>query len=213
MNPFLSSSGQQRGIVDSLEARVCSDVAASPQTATDRSRIRGYLRGDPETLRLVEHWVLREIDGHYGFLRPFSEDLCQTVHAKLLANLRDGRFRQRSSLESYVSRIAQYTAVDFMRRGWREGPLESPERDPRLEDPYRRVLRLEIQEQVHRAIHLAPESCRELWRMVFLERLSYGEIAQRLNVPEGTVKSRAWNCRQKLGSLFRRIQGISSVKR
>jgi DNA-directed RNA polymerase specialized sigma24 family protein len=38
--------------------------------------------------------------------------------------------------------------------------------------------------------------------MIFLEGLGYREIAHRLGIPEGTVKSRTWTCRRRLRELL-----------
>ncbi|MFH2054411.1 MAG: hypothetical protein ABIJ61_00505, partial [bacterium] len=42
-----------------------------------------------------------------------------------------------------------------------------------------------------------PDECRRLWRMVFIGKKTYGEVAESLKVAEGTIKRKMWQCRQE----------------
>ena len=163
-----------------------------------------YLAGEPDAVRRVEGWIDATLASCFSRLGFERDDLRQVVHQKLLSNLRDDRFRGDSSFRTYVARIARYTGIDYLRGRRVEVPLdELVERgaappDPPPTDP-----------AIRRAIDDAPPRCRELWRLVFWEGLSYDEVAQRLGVPAGTVKSRAWHCRQRM---LRRISIASGAR-
>jgi len=53
------------------------------------------------------------------------------------------------------------------------------------------------------ALARLPASCRELFELIFVEHLPYDEIAEKLGVAEGTVKSRTWRCREQLANLLK----------
>jgi RNA polymerase sigma-70 factor (ECF subfamily) len=172
----------------------------------ERRLVRRYLGGDVETVRLVESWIRRALDGRFDFPGPERQDLRQAVHVKLLANLRQERFRYESTLGTYVTRITHYTAIDYVRRKYRErqaGPVS--ETEP-AEGPHEQLSRREETKSLYAALQQSSPECLELWRLIFVERLPYHEVAQRLGIPEGTVKSRAWHCRRKLVSVFERLR-------
>jgi DNA-directed RNA polymerase specialized sigma24 family protein len=96
-----------------------------PKTAQeDQQRIERYLSGDAAAFQEVEGWTQTVLRACYPALRDEAEDLCQSVHQKLVINLQECRFGQRSSLRTYVQSMAHYTSIDRMRRKFRELPLE-----------------------------------------------------------------------------------------
>jgi len=174
----------------------------------DFSTIQRYLEGEEGAFREVEAWIQREIAARFPLLSHEAEDLCQTVHMKLLENLRSGRFHGRSSLRTYVVGITHYTAIDRIRQVYRER-IHLPGWDPlggsAGESPYRSIATMEDRQVLHLAVQHAPEACKELWRLIFMDRLPYDEIGRRLSIPPGTVKSRVWYCRRKLLAVIERI--------
>lgn len=182
-----------------------SDEKATP----DLSFIQSYLEGGESAFREVETWIRREIAVRYPLLSHEIEDLCQAIHLKLLENLRSGRFRGHSTLRTYVVGITHHTAIDRIRQVYRER-IHLPGWDVTgggaSENPYRSLAALQDRQMLHLAVQRAPAACRELWRMVFLERLSYDEIGRRLSIPPGTVKSRMWYCRRKVLALIEQIE-------
>jgi RNA polymerase sigma-70 factor (ECF subfamily) len=130
------------------------------------------------------------------------------VHQKLVVNLQEGRFGQRSSLRTYVQSMAHYTSIDRMRRKFRDLPLDPAVAESREEtgpNPYQALEEKERSRLFHRVLHLSPEMCRNLWKLTFLEKLSYEAIGGRLGIPPGTVKSRMWHCRKKATVLLQRL--------
>ena len=65
-------------------------------------------------------------------------------------------------------------------------------------DPERRFYDSFIDEEITRAVHGLPEEYRTAVILSDVEDLRYAEIAQRLGVPEGTVKSRLFRGRRLL---------------
>lgn len=174
----------------------------------DTGRIAAYLEGEASAFALVDGWIRTEIRVRFPVLRSDADDLAQTVHARLLENLRSGAFQGRSTLETYVVHMTRYRAVDRLRRTRRD-PLftdtDALDRAAGGEGPYARVAAKEKGELLRRILLLAPAACRELWRLVMVDGLAIRDAARRLSIPEGTVKSRLWYCRRRAFALFDRL--------
>lgn len=60
------------------------------------------------------------------------------------------------------------------------------------------ILRDEKQRRVRDAVEALPPACRDAARLFYLDGLDVRETASRLGIPEGTVKSRLYDAREKL---------------
>ena len=176
----------------------------------DRQVIDDYLSGREAAIRTVARWIDAALRSRIPRPGVDVEDLRQEVHAKVLANLRDGRFDGRSTLRTYVHRIAMNTRIDAERRSRRDGPREGSlegieDRLPATQSP---VAIEESRDLAQRMMKSLPEMDRLILRLVFKENLSYSEIARRLGVGESAVKTRVMRCKnrllQRFGHLFRR---------
>jgi RNA polymerase sigma-70 factor (ECF subfamily) len=177
----------------------------------DLRLVEDYLAGRAEAFEEIEGWILREIDRRYLWLRSEREDLCQSVHEKLLRNLRSGSFGHRSTLRTYVAALTHHSAIDRLRRIYREARLHPSAGSSLLDpsaNPYDAVEQTERTRLLHRVVSMSPQICRSMWKMIFLERLPYGEVARRLGIPAGTVKSRMWHCRRKALALLGRLERV-----
>ena len=182
------------------------DASTRTGRAVDPS---AYARGDTAAFSEVDGWVRSEVRARYPSLRDEEDDLIQIVHGKLLANLRAGRFRGESTLRSYVSGIVHYSAIDRLRERYRDRALAEAWPAPaarEADNPYRVLEAMDETMLLQQVVMALPASCRELWALVFVERLSYEEIAERLAIPTGTVKSRMWHCRKKAAALLQRLR-------
>ncbi|HKY33614.1 MAG TPA: RNA polymerase sigma factor [Candidatus Polarisedimenticolia bacterium] len=185
-----------------------ADIDPTQQRAADRRRIRDYLRGEARAVAEVEGWIQDVLRPCYPSLLEDREDTAQFVHQKLLSNLRSGKFLFRSSLRTYVSRITHHTAIDGLRRRFRDAPLEAAPADSLLDERSPYLVLETSDESTLRSLALQRSSapCRSLWRMIFLENLSYEEVGARLGIPGGTVKSRVWHCRRRLLELLEALR-------
>jgi len=177
----------------------------------DAARVDGYLVGDAGVFGEVDRWIAIELRHRYPGLSAEHEDLCQTVHEKLLDNLRAGRYEGRSALRTYVTGITHHTAVDRVRqlRRHREG-LAFLAREAAVDREARPGAERFDVKLLHRVVMALPAACKELWYLTFVESLGYQEIGRRLSIPEGTVKSRMWHCRKKAGAALRRLRRAGS---
>lgn len=176
--------------------------------AGEAARGQLYLDGDRATVSKLDARIRNELRIRYPRLRGEHDDLVQTVHAALVTNLRHGRFEARSTLETYATGILHRVAILRLRALYRERALTDPapaDVPAAGANPYRAMVVADERRLLHQALLGLPPMCRELWRLVFLERLDYRAVAQRLAVPEGTVKSRMWHCRRRMAAAFARL--------
>jgi RNA polymerase sigma-70 factor, ECF subfamily len=132
--------------------------------------------------------------------RHTSEDLLQECFVRAYRNLH--RVDQSvESLAPWLHRIALNLA--YSRATQKGQPLPAFEvvasilASPLL-GPEREVERSELKRAVREAIEALDDRYRLVVVLYYLEELPLGEIAERLNVPAGTVKSRLFYARQQL---------------
>jgi RNA polymerase sigma-70 factor (ECF subfamily) len=152
-----------------------------------------------------------------------AEDITQEVFLKALNSLH--RFRQESSLQTWLFRIATNLCRDAHRRrqrekGWlslwrqadeqnetEEGGIVDPP-DDRF-NPEKLLLHEELSAMLSQAIEQLPLAMREVLILHDVEQMPYEEIAQALGVPLGTVKSRLFHARARLReSLANYVYGV-----
>lgn len=139
-----------------------------------------------------------------------AADVLQEVFVKVFRGIR--QFHGESSLKTWIYRIAVHEASNhrrgWLRRHWREAfSLDASSADSdqvlagspaRPETPYQALEQTERQELVRRALASLAQPYRAVVVLREIEELPYGEIAQILEISEGTVKSRLIRGRELL---------------
>jgi len=134
------------------------------------------------------HAVAREICG--------PELAADVVQDAFLRVWREGKFDpQRSSIRTYLLTVTRSVAIDYVRRDTAarardDRHARSNSHHLEADDATTFVLDTEAREQVAAAVNRLSARERQLIVIAFHERLTYRQIAVRLNMPEGTVKSR-----------------------
>ena len=169
----------------------------SPQGRIEADR---YLAGDPEMVRQTDAWIDGELMAGAARSSAEREDLKQLVHLKLLQNLQKRAFRNEASFRTYACRIARFTVIDFLRRGRVEQVRDRSPFVATYRSPQRTLETRELSGQIQLALTRCPDHCQELWRLIAERELTYPQIADRLGIPVGTVKSRVWHCRRYLAA-------------
>lgn len=167
---------------------------------SDQQLVEGFLEGRPEAVRQIDRWLTLVVDNRNWGLSHQREDILQEVRRRLVENLASSRFKGDSSLKTYAVQIARYTCIEFLRSKIRTAAVDVETielRDP-SPNPEQELAANEDHARALRALAALPEGCRELFEMIFRERLPYQEISERLQIAPGTVKSRAWRCREAL---------------
>jgi len=182
-----------------------------------QAEIEGFVerakRGDRQAFgRLVDEYK----DKIYSYVSrmlgdPYeAEDVTQEAFVRAYRSL--PRFRGASSFHTWLYRIASNLAIDVVRRRKRndvsafslDEPLESDDGEYEREiaddtgGPADATGTRETQVAVRRAIMDLPEKLRDVMILYELQGETYEDIAEILDVPLGTVKSRLFNARNQL---------------
>ncbi len=116
------------------------------------------------------------------------------------------RFREEARVKTWLLRIAHHQAVSWLRRTratlWIVDDLEAGDRELVEEDLARRG---QI-DQVRAALSQLTPNHRAVIELTFVQGLSYAEIADVMNCPIGTVKSRMSYALRHLNGLLSEIE-------
>ena len=138
-----------------------------------------------------------------------------TQEAFLRAYRAIGSFRGDSKLSVWLYRLTQNVCIDFLRsRGRRPAVSLTVENeadevqeldvaDDRF-DPEEQYQRKALRDAVRRGLDALPEEYRAILVLREISGLSYAEIGERLQLEEGTVKSRLFRARKKLCEFLQR---------
>ena len=172
----------------------------------DRGVRRRFRDGDPEAIRTVYRSYGRLVYAvAYRVLgdRGLAEDATQQTFVKAwqaAATLDDTR-----ELGPWFATIARRTAIDVYRSEARRraDPLESaPQADPALISEAESAEALHGVWEVRRAVTELPAEEQEVVRLQHFEGLTHTQIAERLELPAGTVKSRSFRAHKRLAALL-----------
>ena len=179
-----------------------------PLQANSELAVADYLRGDPEAVRVVDGWVEAVLRDGFLSLRGEWEDMKQEARARVFVCLQRSGFQGRSSLRTFVHRVARNTCIDYVRRSRRhrggEELVEEPAADG-AESPEMRAWA--ARRMLARLMEGLGEEDRLMIQLVFQDLRSYAEVAAILKIPEGTVKSRVSRLRDRLLARRREILG------
>ncbi len=131
-----------------------------------------------------------------------AEELAQEVFVKAYEKLNTFNFQSR--FFSWIYRIAINTAISHRKKEQRYlHPEQMPEHPEQLQDaPDQRMERDERDGQIRKAVAQLKEPYQAVVVLYYFEELAYVEIAEVLEVPEKTVKSRLFDARRKLRGLL-----------
>lgn len=168
----------------------------------DRERPGRYLPLDRRrAARFLEDWE-PSVRAWLRRMRAEEDAVLYRVFERALAAL--PRFRGESRLSTWLYRISYREALRHLereqRRADREAPLEAAgEAEAGREfDPERLLERRENAEAVAKALALLDPRDRELIALRYLEDLKLQELADRLELPLGTVKVRIHRALKRL---------------
>ena len=198
------------GSIQSHESR---DEDARPASGTEQSDlelVRRVQRGERGAFDLLvlryQHKVVKLVA---RLLRDptEAEDVAQEAFVKAYRAL--GSFRGDSAFYTWLYRIAVNTARNVMASRQRrpldyEAELSESEQsvvDNRLrhtDTPEAAALSEEIHDTVNRAVEQLPEDLRTAIILREVEGLSYEEIAEAMECPVGTVRSRIFRAREAI---------------
>ncbi len=175
-------------------------------TTTDADLLPRCLGGDEAAWAELVRSHTRKVFGlAYRFTgKPEeAEDLTQEIFVKVYQTLHKYR-ESDGAFGAWLMALARNHAIDRYRRGRQErlrrdeDPLLLEKAQARSEHPALGLERDERAAIVHRGLRALPPDLRLPLVLCDLQGLAYGEIATRLGVPLGTVKSRINRARVEL---------------
>ena len=114
-----------------------------------------------------------------------AEDVVQEVFARLCRG--PLQFEGRAACATWLHRVMVNSSISSLRARARRVRLDEPREAPL--DPEQEAIGGQLHERLVVALGYVSEKHREVVRLRDLRGLSYPEIALRLGVPQGTVKS------------------------
>ena len=129
-------------------------------------------------------------------------DRLQETFIKVYINIH--RYNPAYTFGQWVYTIARNTFVDFIRRRQEDLPIDDkftapPSNNP---TPEENIIRKQQRTQIERYLQAMPPRYRQLIVMRFFEEYSYEEIAMKLELPLGTVKTQIHRAREQMCRLI-----------
>lgn len=171
--------------------------ATDPET--DRLLVGRVARGDEAALAcLYDRWVDRvySIAAHVSGASDGADDVVEKVFSQIWKDA--ARYdAERGSVAAWIVTIARSQALTARRaegRRLRHNEMRSQflrdEGTITAASPLQELESGENRQAVHEAVSSLPDEQERVVRMTFFEGLSQAEIAERLGIPLGTVKTR-----------------------
>jgi RNA polymerase sigma-70 factor (ECF subfamily) len=184
------------------------------QPATPDILIEQCLSGDQVAWEAIVRQNWRKVfNVAYKFVGKHdeAEDLTQDIFLKIFKALKT--FDRRANFQTWIISISRNLCIDHYRSVRKERQTIAREVDttdlqPASRDrtPYALAEHQDLRAMLRQALDTLPLTLRTAVVLRDLQELSYQEIADRLGLPEGTVKSRINRGRIELARQLKRIQ-------
>ena len=194
--------------------------SAAAQPATPDSLIEQCLAGDQVAWEQIVRQNWRKVfNVAYKFVGKHdeAEDLTQDIFLKIFKALKT--FDRRANFQTWIISISRNLCIDHYRSVRKERQtiardVDSNDLQPATSErgPYAQAEHQDLRAQLRQALETLPITLRTAVVLRDLQELSYQEIADRLGLPEGTVKSRINRGRIELAHQLRRLQENQPVK-
>jgi len=192
----------------------------------DRQLVERAQRGDKQAFSLLVEKYQRKLARLLSrFIRDPAEVEDVTQEAFIKAYRALPAFRGDSAFYTWLYRIGINTAKNYLMAMGRRAPTstgvevdeaEGFEEGEQLRDintPESLLLSNEIAETVNSTIEKLPEELRKAIQMREIEGMSYEDIAQAMDCPIGTVRSRIFRAREAIAEQLRPLLGTGKDKR
>lgn len=168
---------------------------------SDESLLRDAGRGDGSAFEQI---VERYADELFGFLRrrvgdAAAPDLLQDVFTRLYQAA--PRYKPRAKARTYIYTVARNAACNHLRDRRESAPLSGQAADSRVSAepaPDERLESAERAERIRRAVGTLSDPLREVVILRHYQKLRFREIAEVLQVPQGTAMRRMSDALDKL---------------
>ncbi len=189
------------------------------ERSIDQALVERVQRGEKRAFDiLVLKYQNKIIQLAYRYVHDHDEamDVAQEAFIKAYRSL--GKFRGDSAFFTWIYRIAINTAKNHLVASGRRPPrtdLDAQEAEQydgatglrEYATPEHILLRDELKETIASAIRELPDDLRTAITLRELEGLSYEEIAQTMECPIGTVRSRIFRAREAIDNKMKTLLG------
>jgi RNA polymerase sigma-70 factor, ECF subfamily len=190
--------------------RTTAEKSMTDQQSTDRQLVARVQKGDRRAFDLLvikyQHRILALVG---RFVPDFAEAQDVTQEAFIKAYRALPGFRGESQFYTWMYRIAVNTAKNYLVSRGRKTPTRDIDLDDAeffadeanmkdIETPDGLLQRDQLQKVVFDAIEALPEELRMAVTLRELEGMSYEEIAEVMECPIGTVRSRIFRAREAI---------------
>ena len=192
----------------------------------DQQLVERAQRGDKRAFELLVIKYQRKLARLLSrFVRDASEleDVTQEAFIKAYRALPS--FRGDSAFYTWLYRIGINTAKNHLVTAKRRAPTTTPVDNEEAEDiedgnqlkdmntPESQLMTRQLAETVNSALHNLPEELRTAISLRELDGLRYEEIAQIMNCPIGTVRSRIFRAREAIAEKLRPQLDVAKDRR
>jgi RNA polymerase sigma-70 factor (ECF subfamily) len=195
---------------------------------SDEDLLTRFRKGQREVFGVLVRRYQREL---YGYLRRYlgdphlADDVFQNTFVQVFAKA--AQYEPGRPVRPWIYAIATNQAIDALRRIGRHQAvsLEQMETEPdgerrgliemleaRESDPFDNVDAAETRELVRACLNRLPDFLKQVVLMAYYQGLKYQEIADALEIPLGTVKSRLHAAMMKLTELWSNEFQVPSSK-
>jgi RNA polymerase sigma-70 factor (ECF subfamily) len=195
--------------------------SAPAQPGTPDSLIEQCLSGDQVAWEQIvrQHWR-KVFNVAYKFVgrHDEAEDLTQDIFLKIFKAL--NTFDRRANFQTWIISISRNLCIDHYRSVRKERQtiardVDTGDLQPASTDrtPYAAAEHQDLRVLLRQALQTLAPTLRTAVVLRDLQELSYQEIADRLDLPEGTVKSRINRGRLELARQLKRLQDKQPAQR
>ena len=187
-------------------------MTASGETESDQQLVKRVQKGDNKAFDLLVLKYQYKVQAVISrFVKDQSEVLDVAQESFIKAYRAIGNFRGDSQFYTWLYRIAVNTAKNHLVTKTRRPPgsdidvsdaehYSGGEYLKENDTPEGEMYRSELEEVVHKALADLPEDLRTAISLRELEGMSYEEIAEIMDCPVGTVRSRIFRAREAINS-------------
>jgi RNA polymerase sigma-70 factor, ECF subfamily len=188
--------------------------SAAAQPVTPDSLIEQCLSGDQAAWEVIvrQHWR-KVFNVAYKFVGKHdeAEDLTQDIFLKIFKSL--SSFDRRANFQTWLISVSRNLCIDHYRSVRKERETIDRDVDPgdlmpvSVEvSPYAALEARDRVTMLREAMTALPETLRTAVLLRDIQELTYQEIADQLQLPEGTVKSRINRGRTELARQIKRLK-------
>ena len=193
----------------------------------DEALLALFAMGQPEAFGALVKRYEREL---YGYLHRYlgdadlAEDVFQNTFLQLYTKI--GTYEQGKPVRPWLYTIATHQAIDALRRNGRHQAVSLEQRgepgdgeaggllemlESRGPGPMEQAAGKERRERVRASVDRLPEFLRQVLILAYYQGLKYREIADILDIPVGTVKSRLHAALVKLQEVWSESPSMNEV--